>query len=55
MEGKKSPNIAIVHDFLNQYGGAERCLEAFKEIFPDAPVFTLLYDNVRLRNIKTGI
>jgi len=35
--------IALVHDYLNQYGGAERVLEAFCEIFPDAPIFTLIY------------
>jgi len=36
--------IALVHDYLNQYGGAERVLEALMEMFPDAPIFTLLYD-----------
>ena len=36
--------IALVHDYLNQYGGAEKVLEAFTEIFPDAPIYTLLYD-----------
>lgn len=36
--------IALVHDYLVQYGGAERVLENFCEMFPDAPVFTLVYD-----------
>ncbi len=36
--------IAIVHDYLNQYGGAERCLEVFHKLFPEAPIFTLIYD-----------
>ncbi|MBL7053190.1 MAG: glycosyltransferase [Candidatus Portnoybacteria bacterium] len=36
--------VALVHDYLNQYGGAERVLEAFTQIFPKAPIFTLLYD-----------
>lgn len=36
--------LALVHDYLNQYGGAERVLEAFCEMFPDAPVYTLFYD-----------
>ncbi|MBI4160415.1 MAG: glycosyltransferase [Candidatus Yanofskybacteria bacterium] len=36
--------IALVHDYLNQYGGAERVLEVLCEIFPDAPIYTLLYD-----------
>jgi len=36
--------VALTHDYLNQYGGAERVLETLMEIFPDAPVYTLLYD-----------
>lgn len=36
--------VAIVHDYLNQYGGAERVLEALHELYPDAPVYTSLYD-----------
>jgi glycosyltransferase involved in cell wall biosynthesis len=36
--------VAIVHDYLNQYGGAERVLEALHELYPDAPVFTSIYD-----------
>lgn len=36
--------VALVHDYLTQLGGAERVLEAFCDIFPDAPIFTLLYD-----------
>lgn len=35
--------IALVHDYLAQDGGAERVLRAFQEIWPDAPVFTLIY------------
>ncbi|MEX0587214.1 MAG: glycosyltransferase [Patescibacteria group bacterium] len=40
--------VALVHDFLNQYGGAERVLEAIHEIFPYAPVYTSLYDPSKL-------
>lgn len=36
--------LAIVHDYLNQYGGAERVLEVLHELFPDAPVYTSLYE-----------
>jgi glycosyltransferase involved in cell wall biosynthesis len=36
--------IAIVHDYLNQLGGAERVLEVFCEMFPEAPIYTLLAD-----------
>ncbi len=39
--------VALVHDYLNQYGGAERVLEAFCQIFPQAPIYTLLYDKER--------
>src|SRR6266481_6330338 len=36
--------IALAHDSLTQFGGAERVLQALQEIYPDAPVFTLVYD-----------
>lgn len=36
--------VALVHDFLTQYGGAEKVLEALHEIWPEAPVYTLFYD-----------
>ncbi len=35
--------LALVASWLNQYGGAERVLEAAHEIYPDAPVFTSMY------------
>lgn len=42
---KRAPvTTALVHDYLNQYGGAERVLEALHELFPHAPVYTSLYD-----------
>ena len=37
-------HVALVHDYLNQYGGAERVLEALHDLFPEAPVFTSMYD-----------
>lgn len=36
--------VAISHDYLNQFGGAERVLSALLEIFPDADLYTLLHD-----------
>ncbi len=36
--------IALVHDYLVQYGGAEGVLQAFREVFPEAPIYTLIYD-----------
>lgn len=40
--------VAIVHDFLNQYGGAERVVEAIKEIYPDAPIYTSFFEPDKL-------
>lgn len=37
------PKIAIVQDYIKEFGGAESVLESFSEIFPDAPIFTTLY------------
>jgi glycosyltransferase involved in cell wall biosynthesis len=45
----KDLKVALVHDFLDQYGGAERVLEVLCEMFPQAPIFTLLYDPERMR------
>lgn len=36
--------IALVHDFLVRYGGAERVLKVFSEMYPEAPIFTLMFD-----------
>ncbi len=52
--------VAIVHDFLSQYGGAEKVIEVFNELFPDAPIFTPIYVQNKLppifkeMNIKTS-
>ena len=35
--------VALVHDWLNQYGGAERVLEVLHDLFPDAPIYTSFY------------
>lgn len=40
--------VALVHDYLVQFGGAERTLLALAELFPDAPVYTLLYDRGKM-------
>jgi glycosyltransferase involved in cell wall biosynthesis len=40
--------IALVHDYLIQDGGAERVLQAFREIWPDAPIYALLHDPARM-------
>ena len=35
--------IALVHDYLNEFGGAERVLLALSEIWPEAPIYTAFY------------
>ncbi|KKR30353.1 MAG: Mannosyl transferase [Candidatus Woesebacteria bacterium GW2011_GWA1_39_8] len=32
--------IALVHDYLKEYGGAERVLKTLAEIYPNAPIYT---------------
>lgn len=36
--------IAIIHEFLTKIGGAEKVLLELHKVYPDAPIFTLLYD-----------
>jgi len=36
--------VALVHDYIKEYGGAERVLEALCEIFPSAPIYTAFYN-----------
>ncbi|MBU1323412.1 glycosyltransferase, partial [Patescibacteria group bacterium] len=35
--------IALIHDYLNEFGGAERVLLALAEIWPEAPIYTAFY------------
>lgn len=36
----KRMKVALVHDYLKEYGGGERVLEVLHRIYPDAPVYT---------------
>lgn len=42
------PRVALAHDYLNQNGGAERVVEQIHVLFPDAPVYTSIYDRERM-------
>jgi glycosyltransferase involved in cell wall biosynthesis len=59
MKLNKNPRVVLVHDYLNQYGGAEKTLEKIMELFPEAPIYTGILDLSKLpkkfetRNIKT--
>ncbi|MGC9993152.1 MAG: glycosyltransferase [Candidatus Cybelea sp.] len=37
-------NVALVHDYLNQRGGAERVFAHIVRAWPEAPIYTALYD-----------
>lgn len=36
--------LALVHEYLIRFGGAEQVLKSFASLFPEAPIYTLLYD-----------
>ncbi|MBI3958448.1 MAG: glycosyltransferase, partial [Chloroflexi bacterium] len=40
--------LALVHDWLNQMGGAENVLEELVDLFPGAPVYTSMYDPAKM-------
>jgi glycosyltransferase involved in cell wall biosynthesis len=41
---KPEPRVALVHDFLLDLRGAERVFLALCDLFPDADIFTAVYD-----------
>jgi len=45
-----SMKIAILHDFLIKLGGAERVVKVLADMFPDAPIYTLFYDEKKVGN-----
>lgn len=51
--------IAIAHDYLIQMGGAERVVEVFHNMYPDAPIYTTVFnsnsllDNLRDADIRS--
>ncbi len=52
--------LAIIHDYLNQYGGAERVIETLHELYPEVPIFTSIYtpdtmpDSFKQMDIRTS-
>lgn len=36
--------VAIIHDWLTIYGGAESIIRILHDMFPDAPIYTTVYD-----------
>jgi glycosyltransferase involved in cell wall biosynthesis len=41
--------VALVTDFLTQLGGAEKVVEVLHELWPEAPIYTLVYDEKTTR------
>lgn len=51
--------VALVYDRLNKWGGAERVLLTLHKLFPDAPLYTSIYDRegaswAKVFNVKTS-
>jgi glycosyltransferase involved in cell wall biosynthesis len=46
--------IAFVHEYLNQFGGAERVLQVLCAMFPEAPIYTLFYDSEATGGVFEG-
>jgi glycosyltransferase involved in cell wall biosynthesis len=40
----ESMKVALVYDRINKFGGAERLLSSLKNIYPKAPIFTLVHN-----------
>jgi len=49
----KSPKIAIIHDYLNAYGGQEAVTSAIWELWPNAPIYTALWDPAVFKKTRT--
>lgn len=47
-----APRIAIVCDFLTTMGGAERVVMAMHEAFPEAPIYTAIYNADKLPEFR---
>lgn len=44
----RSLRVALVHDYLNQSGGAEKVVEILSEMFPGAPLYTSVFDRAAM-------
>ena len=43
--------VALVHDSLVQVGGAEKVLKVLADMFPDAPIYTSVYNKEKFQSI----
>jgi len=45
--------IAIIHDWLTNMGGSENIIEILNEMFPEAPIYTIVYNRKKMpKNFK---
>jgi len=47
----KGLRVALIHEWLTVYGGSERVVEEFTHIFPQAPIYTTVYNRKNMQNI----
>lgn len=43
------PKVAIVHDWLTNMGGAEPLILELHKLYPDAPIYTSVYDKEKMK------
>lgn len=55
MKKPTEPKIAIIHDSLRYFGGAERVLESFHNVFPQAQIYTSIICWERLGPFRSRI
>ena len=49
---KSAPKVAIVHDWLTNMGGAEPLVLEIHKLFPNAPIYTSVYDAEKMQAFK---
>jgi glycosyltransferase involved in cell wall biosynthesis len=54
LAGAELLRVGLVHDYLTQFGGAERVLLALHELFPSAPIFCSIADPSELPEVAAG-
>ncbi len=47
----RKTKVAIIHDWLNGMRGGEKVLEVMCELFPDADIFTLVYEPPKVTDV----
>jgi glycosyltransferase involved in cell wall biosynthesis len=55
MPSSPQKNIFLVHDSLIQFGGAERVFKAFVELWPEAPIYTLVITDAWKKSIGRSV